>query len=175
MEISFETQYDRKTLTAMAQALRKTVRRKRSRRTHIFGWIIVAIALLFSFWSSDCGFVIRLALRPILNFLAAVFLVVVLIWEDQINGYFAWKHRLPGTENATAVFKKDSFVSTTEIGTTAFQYDKIQMIAEGPDYFVFIFSVSHAQAYDKKSISGGTLEQFRGFIENTTGKHILKI
>ncbi len=107
--------------------------------------------------------------------MVAIFLIAVLVWEDRLNGYFARKRLLPGTEKANTVFKDDEFISSTDIGTTAFQYSKIQMIAEGMDYFVFIFSASHAQVYDKKSISGGTLEQFRGFIENITGKRILKV
>ena len=43
MEFTTTTDYDMKTLTAMARALRKTVRKKRSRRTHIFGWIVVLL------------------------------------------------------------------------------------------------------------------------------------
>lgn len=175
MDISFETQYDRSAMIAMARALRKTVRSDRSRRSHTFGWIVVFMALFLSLWSSDAGFAIRLEFRPILTFMAAIFLSAVLVWEDRLNGYFARKRLLPGTEKATTVFKDSEFISRTEIGTTAFQYDKIHMIAEETNYFVFIFDASHAQVYDKKSISGGTLEQFRGFIEHVTGKYILKI
>ena len=43
MEFTTTTDYDMKTLTAMARALRKTVRKKRSRRAHIFGWIVVLL------------------------------------------------------------------------------------------------------------------------------------
>lgn len=46
MEFQFETRYDQKGLTALARALRKTIRKKRSRRSHIFGWCIVALAIL---------------------------------------------------------------------------------------------------------------------------------
>lgn len=35
MGIQFETDYNMETLTAMAKSLRKTVRKKRSRRVHI--------------------------------------------------------------------------------------------------------------------------------------------
>ena len=45
MEFRFETDYDQETLTAMARGLRKTVRRKRSRRTHIFAGIVLVIGL----------------------------------------------------------------------------------------------------------------------------------
>ena len=43
MEFTTTTDYDMKTLTAIARALRKTVRKKRSRRAHIFGWIVVLL------------------------------------------------------------------------------------------------------------------------------------
>lgn len=175
MEFTFETRYDQKAMTAMARGLRKTVRRKRNRRSHIFGWILVLLALLLSFWSSDGGFAVRLELRPIITFIIAIVLFVVLVWEDTINGYVARRRLLPGTEKSQTTFNENEFISSTDIGTSAFQYDKIKMIAETTDYFVFIYSISHAQVYDKKSISGGTLEQFRDLIENTTKLHILKI
>ncbi len=162
-------------MTAMARALRKTVRRKRSLRSHIFGWAIVLLSLFLSLWSKDGGFALRWELRPILTLSMAVVLLVVLVWEDRLNGYLARKRLLPGTEKASTVFKDDEFISGTDIGTTAFPYNKIQMIAEETDYFVFIFSASHAQVYDKRSIAGGTLEQFRDFIESVTGKRILKV
>lgn len=36
-EFTFETTYNQKAMTTMARALRKTVRKKHSRRSHIFG------------------------------------------------------------------------------------------------------------------------------------------
>ena len=44
MEFKFETAYNQEAITIMAKALRKTVRRKRSRRSHIFGVIVVIFA-----------------------------------------------------------------------------------------------------------------------------------
>ena len=48
MPYTFETNYDFKALTAMARALRKTVRRKTSRRVRIFGGIAVVVGLLLA-------------------------------------------------------------------------------------------------------------------------------
>jgi len=42
MEFKFETAYDQKALSAMARGLRKTVRLKKSRRSHIIGWVVMA-------------------------------------------------------------------------------------------------------------------------------------
>ena len=48
MEFSFETVYDQKAVTAMAHGLRKTIRKKHSRRSHVFGWFVVALTLLLT-------------------------------------------------------------------------------------------------------------------------------
>ena len=49
------------------------------------------------------------------------------------------------------------------------------MLAETKDYFVFVFGQNHAQIYSKKSITGGTVDEFRQFIANATGKEIQKV
>ena len=46
MEFTLNSVYDQTAVTAMARALRKTVRKKHSRRSHVFGWIVVAFSLL---------------------------------------------------------------------------------------------------------------------------------
>ena len=46
MGIQFETDYNMETLTAMAKGLRKTVRKKRSRRVHIFAAVVLILGLL---------------------------------------------------------------------------------------------------------------------------------
>ena len=46
MGIQFETDYNMETLTAMAKSLRKTVRKKRSRRVHIFAAVVLILGLL---------------------------------------------------------------------------------------------------------------------------------
>ena len=46
MGIQFETDYNMETLTAMAKGLRKTVRRKRSRRVHIFAAVVLVLGIL---------------------------------------------------------------------------------------------------------------------------------
>ena len=113
--------------------------------------------------------------RTIVTSLAVLMIFLVLLFEDRINGWVAKKRLLPGTEKATAVFTEEEFVSTTEVGTTQWHYDKILMLGETADFFVFIFSMSHAQIYDKRSIAGGTAEEFRGFMEERTGKKVQAI
>ena len=48
VSFTFETVYDQRAMTAMARALRKTVRRKRNRRVRIFGIIAAVLGILVS-------------------------------------------------------------------------------------------------------------------------------
>ena len=58
MEFKFKTAYNQEATTIMAKALRKTIRKRRSRRSHIFGVIVIVIALLFSLPLGNENFVI---------------------------------------------------------------------------------------------------------------------
>lgn len=176
MQFTFETEYNQKSLSVMAKCIRKTARTKRSKRSHILGWIVIALALLLSFSSGDEGFTITF--RVVITWIAAAVMLIVLLFEDQINGYFARKRMLKGTEKAISTFnteKPDMFVSETEVGKSEFSYGKITMIAETDRYFVFVFSASHAQVYDKNTLSGGTVNEFRDFITEKTSKTVLPI
>lgn len=173
MEFRFETKYDQKGLTVLARALRKTIRKKGSRRSHIFGWCIIALAglliaaqrLLDEPWT----------LRDTLNCGVGVVLIVVLLTEDQVNAFAAKKKLLPGTSSAKSVFREESYTSTTEAASTEFHYEAIQQVCETADYFVLLFSRQHGQIYDKAALSGGTAEEFRTFITEKTGKPIAYI
>lgn len=169
MEFTFQTQYNAKTMAVMAKALRKTIRKKHSRRSHIFGWIVTILGLLLVISNLALDF------RTIVTSTAVLVILIVLLFEDRINGYVASKRLLPGTEHAAAVFSENGFFSTTDIGRSEWKYDTIMMIAETTDFFVFIFSASHAQLYDKKHLQGGTADEFRNFIETTTGKQVQPI
>lgn len=169
MEFTFETQYNAKTMASMAKALRKTIRKKHSRRSHIFGWTVTVLGFLLIIKG------VAFDLRTIITSAAVLAILTALLFEDRINGYVAKKRLLPGTENAVAVFSEKGFTSTTDIGKSAWNYDKIVMIAETADFFVFIFSTSHAQLYDKRKLQGGTPDDFRDFIEAATGKQVQPI
>lgn len=175
MQFTFETTYDQKALTAMAKCIRKTARRKRSKRSHIFGWLVVALALLLSWPLGENGFTVDL--RKVVTWLVMAIMVAALLFEDRINGYFAGKRMLKGTEKATSVFdtEAETFVSETAVGRSEFSYDNIRQVAETEAYFVFVFSASHAQIYDKRSLSGGTAEAFRQFITEKTGQPVVPV
>lgn len=167
MEFTFETHYNTKTMAVMARALRKTVRQKHSRRSHLFGWIVTAMAVLLM--TSD-GFELNFRSGVTLGVIFVI--VMTLLFEDQINGYVAKRRMLPGMEQAVSVFTREGFTSTTGVGKTEWNYDKILLVAETKEFFVFIFSQNHAQLYDKSALAGGTAEDFRAFLEDVTGKKV---
>ena len=172
MNFSFVTEYNRDAVSTMAKALRKTVRKKKSRRSHIIGVAVIMLALLLAlpFGNENNPF----EFKDAITLGVAAILGLTLIFEDKINGDIAMKRMLPGLKSSTATFGEDSYTSETEVGTSEFRYDNIIMLAENRDYFVFIFSANHAQVYDKNSLSGGTVRQFRQFITEKTGKEILQ-
>lgn len=173
MEFQFETKYDQKGLTAMARALRKTVRKKRGRRSHIFGWCVVALAALLIAAMRMLGE--PWTLQDTLNLGVGVILIVILLTEDQVNAFFAKKKLLPGTSSAKSAFTEESYTSVTEAAVSEFHYETVQQVCETAEYFVLLFSRQHGQIYDKATLSGGTVEDFRTFITEKTGKPIAYI
>ena len=174
MKYTFETLYNQEALTIMAKCLRKTVRRKKSKRSHFFGWIVVILAVILSVASDAESFAIDF--KKVITWATALAIVVSFIFEDWLNGYFAKKRMLKGTEKSTSTFDTEiatAFISETAIGKSEFSYDKVAQIAETERYFVFIFSENHAQVYDKVSISGGTVDEFREFISKVTNKTVV--
>lgn len=162
---SFETDYNMNTFISMARALRKTVRKKHSKRSHIFGWGVVVLGVASVFlWGPK-----------VLTIAAVIVLILALLFEDRLNAWFAMKRMLKGMEKARSDFYEDRYRSATDIGTTEWHYDKIKGIAEDNGYFIFLFSESHTQAYDKRKMSGGSQDDFRGFIEEKTGLTMQRI
>ena len=173
MEFKCETVYNQEATTIMAKAIRKTARKKKSRRSHIFAVIVIILAFLLTLPLGDKEFVINF--RTIITWIIAAILLFTLIFEDKINGYVARKRMLPGLEKATVTFHADGYHSEAELGSSEFKYNTIILLAETDNFFVFVFSQSHAQVYNKNSIAGGTIEEFREFLKNVTGKEIQKI
>lgn len=170
MGIQFETDYNMETLTAMAKGLRKTVRRKRSRRVHIFAAVVLVLGILTILATVAGG-------EPLGASGVVTLLVVILVslFEDRLNAWFARKRLLPGTEHAVATFEEDGYVSATGVTESRFSYAQIVAVAETARYFVFALSSHHTQAYDKRTIRGGSVEDFRAFIAEKTGKLVEKI
>ncbi|MBS1466362.1 MAG: YcxB family protein [Oscillospiraceae bacterium] len=173
MGIQFETDYNMETLTAMAKGLRKTVRKKRSRRVHIFAAVVLILGLLTILATTAGGE--PLGVSGVVTLLAMLVVILVSLFEDRLNAWFARKRLLPGTEHAAATFEEDGYVSATGVTESRFSYAQIVAVAETARYFVFALSSHHTQAYDKRTIRGGSVEDFRAFIAEKTGKPIANI
>lgn len=173
MQFTFDTMYDKNALTTMARALRKTVRKKHSIRSRILGCLIAALGIALPLIPR--GGEVVFGVRTVISWAMVAVIIVTLLKEDSINGYFASGRMLPGTDRAIVVFNEDCYISETDVGKTEWNYDKIHTVAETERYFVLIFNDTHAQAYDKRSLEGGTLRNFREFISEKTGKSIEQI
>ena len=170
MGIQFETDYNMEALTAMAKCLRRTMRRKRSRRVHLFAAAALGIGLLSIIVTTAGGE--PLGASSVVTLLAMLVLILTTLFEDKLNAWVARKRLLPGTEHAAAAFEEDGYTSATGESESRFSYAQIAAVAETEHYFVFALSSRHTQAYDKRNIRGGSVEEFRAFIAEKTGKPI---
>ena len=118
MGIQFETDYNMETLTAMAKSLRKTVRKKRSRRVHIFAAVVLILGLLTILATTAGGE--PLGASGVVTLLAMLVVILVSLFEDKLNAWFARKRLLPGTEHAAATFEEDGYVSATGVTESRF-------------------------------------------------------
>ena len=170
MEFTFNTVYNQKAVTAMARGLRKTVRKKRSRRSRVFGCFVLALTLLLTLPLGGVPF--KIEGRTIITWASGLVVLITLLFEDKINGWIARGRMMAGTDRAVCTFTQDGYCSESAIGRTEWRYENILHIAEDKDYFIFIFDKNHAQVYAKQDMTGGTAEEFRAFLAHMTGKQV---
>lgn len=169
MEFTCHTTYNQKALAAMARAIRKTVRAKRSRMTHLYAWVVIGF-LFVSLWLS-WGNVWQTAINC-----ALIALLLLINWkEDALNGFFAKRKALPGTNCADTTFYSDHYLVKTAAAESKWQYDKILALAETGDYFLLVMGKNHAMALEKASLEGGGISEFCRFIEEKSGHKIQNI
>lgn len=169
MEFTCHTVFHKKAVTAMARAVRKTVRAKASRRTHVFSWIVIvgtAVAFYFS-WGDPW--------KMIIDGLVIAVLLLVNWKEDAINGYMAKKSALPGTDAVDYTFYSDFYEMKTQAAESRWQYDKILALAETKEYILFMMGKNYALAVEKAALEGGTVEEFSRFIQEKTGKQLQNV
>lgn len=143
MVFRFDTEYNLKIMTAMAKVLRKTLRKKRNLIIHIFGWIIIIVTVLLSIpWGND-EFVLNSSI--VTTWIAVLIMLVTILFEDKINGYFASKKMLPNDNQYSITFDEDGYVSSSNTNTTQWKYENIVLVGETKDYFVFLLSKKHAK------------------------------
>jgi len=167
MRFVIQTTYDFKAMTAMARTLRKTIRKKSSARTHIFGTIIVIIAVLLLISSGwPFGF------SEWITLISALAIVIVTATEDQLNCWLAQRKVLPGSETGETVFSEEGYITTTTAAETHWKHEQVKAVYEAKDYFVFFLSDRHGQVYDKSGFKEGTIDEFRRFLSEKTGKPV---
>ncbi len=169
MEYTVRTPYNLTTLTALARALRKIFRVKKTRMARI-----LAVFIIY------CGASLVLA-KDAFDFNSAITVIAVLVIafvmlnEDTLNGWIALKRGVPGLKNSVTVFRTENYVSATELGETTFFYENVFALAESRDCFFLLFGPSHGQVYAKAGMEGGTVETFRNFLQERTGLTIQEI
>lgn len=158
-----QTVYNQRVLTAMARGIRKTVRRKHSRRVRIFSWIVLAAALLGACftWGSPVD--------TALNGLVAVFMALMIWKEDAINAFWARRSALPGVESCITSFFPEYYQTDSAAAVSQWNYDRIQFLAETGRYVLLILGKNHAQVLDKEQLEGGTPDALLRFLEEKTG------
>ena len=169
MKFTCHTTYNQSALTAMARAVRKTVRAKRNRMIRLYSWVLMGV-MLVSIWLS-WGEVWQTGASCVV--LAALLLVN---WkEDAINGYFAKRKALPGSSFADTTFYPDHYLVKTAAAESKWQYDGIVALAETKAYLLLVVGNHHAMALEKASLEGGSLPEFRRFLEEASGQKIVHI
>ena len=169
MEFTCHTTYNQNALTAMARAVRKTVRSKQSRWIRLYARIIVVL-LLVSLWLT-WGNILQTVLHG-----AVIAALLLIDWkEDAINAYFAKRKALPGTTASDTTFFSDHFLVKTAAAESKWQYDKILTLAETGDYLVFVMGKNHALAMEKAALKGGSIPEFYRFIDEKSGRRVQNI
>lgn len=153
----------------MARAVRKTIGAKRNRMIRLYAWIMIGL-LLVSLWLSWGS-----AWQTVLHCAVIAALLLISWKEDALNGYFAKRKALPGTEIADTVFYADHYLVKTAAAESKWQYDKILALAETQDYLVFVMGKNHASAMEKAALEGGSISEFCRFIEEKSGCKIQDI
>lgn len=160
-------------MTVAARAMRRVLRRKRSIVWAIFGWSVFFInALLLIPFDGES---VALDVSMLISLLVEVMLLSVLLFQDRFNGMIACKNTLAGTKEYHVVFGEESYTVVTEVTTSTFRYELIDAMAESQDYIIFLMKKRYAQPLDKRTLTGGTVEEFKRFLEEKTGKTFRRV
>ena len=170
MEFVNQTVIGSKELAALSKGARKTMRRNRNRMVRTMAALVIALNVFFAWVSLRAG-----DSRWWLNGALALFLLVIVVWEDRLNGRFRAKHVLPDAREVTASFGPDGYTHVSKASDSRFTYDQIRMICETPEHFLFYLDRSLGQIYRKDGFTKGTAMAFREFIAQKTGLTVRNI
>ena len=164
-----EQTYDLASLTALCRAARKTVQRWKTALRAIC-WVIFALGVVILAAS--------LLLDGQLEFglLAAVaVLLLLLLFEDRLNGWISLRRLIPGTAHSVTVFADDAYTVTTDTLETKYQYKNITALCESERYVFLFLGKKHGQIFDKHGFRQGDPDAFRVWLEQKTGKTVQTI
>ena len=170
MEFVNQTVIGSKELAALSKGARKTMRRNRNRMVRTMAALVIALNVFFAWVSLRAG-----DSRWWLNGALALFLLVIVVWEDRLNGKFRAKHVLPDAREVTASFGPEGYTHVSKASDSRFTYDQIRMICETPEHFLFYLDRSLGQIYRKDGFTKGTAMAFREFIAQKTGLTVRNI
>ena len=158
--MTFEIHSDitNRSMTVAARAMRKVLRRKRSILWAIFGWSVFFINALLLIPFDGEPF--TLDASTVISLLAEVMLLSVLLFQDRFNGI---------------AFGEESYTVVTAATTSTFRYELIDALAESRDYIILLMKKRYAQSLDKRTLTGGTVEEFNRFLEEKTGKTFRRV
>ena len=58
---------------------------------------------------------------------------------------------------------------------SAYHYELIDALAESQDYIILLMKKRYVQPLDKRTLTGGTVEEFKRFLEEKTGKTFRRV
>ena len=157
-----------RSMTIASRAMRKVLQRKSSILWAIFGWSVFFINALLLIPFDGEPF--TLDASTVISLLVEVMLLSVLLFQDRFNGMIARKNALAGTKDYHVAFGEESYTVVTEVTTSTFRYELIDAMVESQDYIIFLMKKRYAQPLDKRTLTGGTVEECKRFLEEKTGK-----
>ena len=169
MEFTFDLNYDFKAMTAMARAIRVGLQEEQNKKSKIIGWGFVALTVLILLFSSTFGWM-QIAASIIIALFAAY-----LIWQDQVNAYFAMKKLPEKMRTGRWLFRDDGYFSDTEAGESDYSYKNIFMMVESQGYMILVFHEGRAHIIDLSTIQGGTAQDFRRLLRRETSLTIQEV
>ena len=87
----------------------------------------------------------------------------------------ARKNTLAGTKEYHVAFGEDSYTVVTAATTSTFRYELIDALAESQDYIILLMKKRYVQPLDKRTLTGGTVEEFKRFLKEKTGKTFRRV
>ena len=169
MEFTFDLNYDLKAMTAMARAIRVGLQEEQNKKSKIIGWGFVALTVLILLMSSTFGW-----MQIVASIIIALF-AAYLIWQDQVNAYFAMKKLPEKMRTGRWLFRDDGYFSDTEAGESDYSYKNIFMMVESQGYMILVFHEGRAHIIDLSTIQGGTAQDFRRLLRRETSLTIQEV